>query len=229
MRPFDDLRDALAGAEDVVIGGEVRSDPRRSQRTGTPEIIYAARKSVAQVLSGVAGLIEVNGRVVISHLSAEFEPALRASLPPGLELTMAPGSRSGVVAAADSAPPDTGGRVGVITAGTSDVAAASEAALIAREMGCEIRTSWDVGVAGIHRLVQPLEAMTEWDADVIIVAAGMDGILPTVVSGLVAQPIIGLPVSSGYGFGGEGIGALTTMLQTCSPGLAVVKDRKSVV
>ena len=110
----------------------------------------------------------------------------------------------------------------MISAGTSDIPVAAEAALIAAEMGCAVQTTWDVGVAGIHRLVRPLEAMIEWDADVFIVAAGMDGILPTIVSGLVPQPIIGLPISTGYGFGGDGVGALTTMLQSCSPGLSVV-------
>jgi NCAIR mutase (PurE)-related protein len=93
---------------------------------------------------------------------------------------------------------------------------------MAAEMGCEVRSVWDVGVAGIHRLVNPLEMLTGWDADVFVVAAGMDGVLPTVVCGLVKQPVIGLPVSTGYGFGGEGVGALTTMLQSCAPGLAVV-------
>ena len=109
-----------------------------------------------------------------------------------------------------------------MTAGTSDIPVAAEAALIAREMGCAIQTTWDVGVAGIHRLVRPLEMLIDWDPDVFVVAAGMDGILPTIISGLVPQPVIGLPVSTGYGFGGEGVGALTTMLQTCSPGMAVV-------
>jgi NCAIR mutase (PurE)-related protein len=123
---------------------------------------------------------------------------------------------------ADAQTPQTGGRIAVITAGSSDVPVASEAALIACEMGCEVRSTWDVGVAGIHRLVRPLEQMVTWDADVFIVAAGMDGILPAIVSGLVSQPVIGLPVSTGYGFGGQGVGAMTTMLQTCSPGLAVV-------
>ena len=116
----------------------------------------------------------------------------------------------------------TGGRVAVIRAGTSDIPVAAEAALIAAEMGCEVRTTWDVGVAGIHRLVRPLEAMIEWGPDAFVVSAGMDGILPTIVTGLVRQPVIGLPMSTGYGFGGEGVGALTTMLQSCAPGMSVV-------
>lgn len=94
---------------------------------------------------------------------------------------------------------------------------------MAREMGCEVYPVYDVGVAGLHRLFKPLEHLvTEVDVDVIIVAAGMDGALPSVVSGLVPVPVIGLPISVGYGLGGKGIAALYGMLQTCSPGLAVV-------
>lgn len=118
--------------------------------------------------------------------------------------------------------PATGGRIGIVTAGSSDIPIAAEAALIAREMGCEVHEVRDVGVAGLHRLVRPLERLGELDVHVIIVAAGMDGALPSVVAGLVPVPVIGLPTSVGYGFGGAGVGAMTTMLQSCAPGLVVV-------
>jgi pyridinium-3,5-biscarboxylic acid mononucleotide synthase len=222
MRPFDNLRDALSADGDLDAGQAVRSDPDRMARTGTPEVIYAARKSIEQIVAGIEDLIGHVGRVVISQLQPGAADALRLAIADELLFTLAPGNRAGLVARPDAAAPVSGGRVAVISAGTSDVPVAAEAALIAAEMGCAVRTTWDVGVAGIHRLVRPLEAMTTWDADVFIVAAGMDGILPTVVCGLVPQPVIGLPISSGYGFGGQGIGALTTMLQTCSPGIAVV-------
>ena len=89
-------------------------------------------------------------------------------------------------------------------------------------MGAQVLEGWDVGVAGLHRLVAPLERFFAAGVDVIVVAAGMDGALPSVVAGLVDVPVIGLPTSIGYGFGGAGIGALTTMLQSCAPGLVVV-------
>jgi NCAIR mutase (PurE)-related protein len=89
-------------------------------------------------------------------------------------------------------------------------------------MGCATRAVYDVGVAGLHRLFPPLRGMLEEGVDVIVVAAGMDGALPSVVTGLVNVPVIGLPTSTGYGAGGNGIAALLTMLQSCSPGLAVV-------
>ncbi|HYO29095.1 MAG TPA: AIR carboxylase family protein, partial [Thermomicrobiales bacterium] len=98
----------------------------------------------------------------------------------------------------------------------------AEAALVARETGANVDEAYDVGVAGLHRLVEPLERMVEAGVDVVVVAAGMDGALPSVVAGLVAVPVIGLPTSVGSGFGGGGVGALTTMLQSCAPGLVVV-------
>jgi NCAIR mutase (PurE)-related protein len=97
-----------------------------------------------------------------------------------------------------------------------------EAAAVLHEMGCEMQSAQDVGVAGLHRLVTPLRTMVEFDPDALIVAAGMDGVLPGVISGLVAIPIVALPTSTGYGFGGAGLGAMTTMLQACAPGIAVV-------
>ena len=118
--------------------------------------------------------------------------------------------------------PSTGGRVGIITAGTSDLPVAQQAAVMASEMGCQVKMVSDVGVAGIHRLVEPLSQLLDSDVDVLIVAAGMDGALPSVVAGLVRLPVIGLPTSNGYGLGGRGQAALLSMLQTCSPGLVVV-------
>ena len=110
----------------------------------------------------------------------------------------------------------------MISAGTSDIPVAEEAALMAEEMGCEVTCIYDVGVAGLHRLVAPLRELITRGTDAIIVAAGMDGALPSVVAGLVAVPVIGLPTSIGYGLGGKGVAALLAMLQTCAPGLAVV-------
>jgi pyridinium-3,5-biscarboxylic acid mononucleotide synthase len=222
MRPFDDLRSELEGDGDGLIDQSVRSDHGRVGRTGTPEVIYAARKSIGQVMAGIDSLIGSRGRVVVSQIPPGMVQELREGLSAKQSVAFAPGERSAVVALPGCEPTHTGGRVAVISAGTSDIPVAAEAALIAAEMGCDVHTAWDVGVAGIHRLVRPLETMIGWDADCFVVAAGMDGILPTVVCGLVAQPVIGLPISTGYGFGGEGVGALTTMLQSCSPGLSVV-------
>jgi NCAIR mutase (PurE)-related protein len=119
-------------------------------------------------------------------------------------------------------PEGTGGRIAAIGAGTSDLPVLMEAVAVAREMGTEVMVFHDVGVAALHRLAGPLEAIRRFDPDCVIVAAGMEGALPTVVSGLVAVPVVGLPTSTGYGLGGDGTAALLGMLQSCSPGLSVV-------
>ena len=113
-------------------------------------------------------------------------------------------------------------KIGIITAGTSDMPVAEEAKVIVEQGGCKAITSYDVGVAGIHRLFPQIAKMIEEGVCVIIVCAGMEGALPSVVAGLVDVPIIGVPTSVGYGIGGKGKAALYAMLQSCAPGLAVV-------
>ena len=110
----------------------------------------------------------------------------------------------------------------MITAGTSDIPYAREVEAIAKVVGVESLSFFDVGVAGIHRLIAPLKQILEKDVDVIVVLAGMEGALPTVIASLVDIPVIGVPIPTGYGYGGEGITALSSMLQSCAPGLAVV-------
>jgi hypothetical protein len=113
-----------------------------------------------------------------------------------------------------AAPEKTGGIVAVITAGTSDIRVAEEAKIIAEEMGCTVRSAYDVGAAGIHRLFPALKPLL--DADVFVVCAGREGTLPSVVAGLVDKPVLGVPVSTGYGYMGGGRAALASMLQSCS-------------
>ena len=112
--------------------------------------------------------------------------------------------------------------MGVLTAGTSDIPVAEEAETIAKEMGCETRAYYDVGVAGLHRLFDPLTDLLKWDADVVLVVAGREGALPTVVAGIVDVPVVGVPTSKSYGFGEKGLAALAAMLQSCSLGMSVV-------
>lgn len=118
--------------------------------------------------------------------------------------------------------PPPGGAVGLLTAGTSDIPLAEEVALVARHMGCTVHKAYDVGVAGVHRLIEPLAAMIRADVDVYVVVAGMEGALPSVVAGFVDAPVIGVPAPTGYGLGGDGTAALYAMLQSCSPGLLAV-------
>ena len=115
-----------------------------------------------------------------------------------------------------------GGRIGILTAGTSDIGVAEEAKIVAQEMGCTVYSSYDVGVAGLHRLIEPLKQVVSNDVDVVVVVAGREGALASVVSGLVDVPVIAVPTSNSYGFGEKGVSALMAMLQSCSLGLAVV-------
>jgi len=197
-------------------------DIKRNHRKGVPEVVLAGFKSVEQVLSIAAAFLERSGRAILSRVTDEQYDALVGRYgDEGVEWYRA--SRTAILRQANSVVGQNGGRVGIITAGTSDHAAAEEAAIVCQEMGCAVHLHLDVGVAGLHRLFEPLGALLDHeDVDVIIVAAGMDGALPSVVSGLVDVPVIGLPTSVGYGHAGKGEAALAAMLQTCSPGLAVV-------
>ena len=118
--------------------------------------------------------------------------------------------------------PEPGGCVGLLTAGTSDIPVAEEAAMVITHMGCRVERGYDTGVAGMHRLLEPLTRMIKSGADVLVVVAGMEGALPSVVAGLVDVPVVGVPTSTGYGIGGDGTAALYSILQSCSPGLVAV-------
>lgn len=197
-------------------------DLERHDRIVVPEVILAETKSEQHALEIAAAFLERTGRAILSRVPDPLYQALVARY--GDQLAWHPASRMAIIRApGHDAPPPTGGCVGIITAGTSDRPAAEEAALVLREMGCAVTTAYDVGVAGLHRLFKPLRhLLAEAQVDAIIVAAGMDGALPSVVSGLVDVPVIGLPTSVGYGMGGRGEAALLTMLQSCAPGLSVV-------
>jgi hypothetical protein len=202
----------------------------RYDRKGIPEVILADRKTVEQSLAIARAFLERTGRAIMSRVGPELEARVREEFEGTAEMEWRPGCRCAVLRATgaaarprEAAPARTGGRVGILTAGTSDIPAADEAAMIVREMGCEVFAVNDLGVAGLHRLGEPLrEMLEERDVDVLVVAAGMDGALPSVVAGLATVPVVGLPTSVGYGHGGGGEAALSAMLQSGSPGLCVV-------
>lgn len=213
-------------AQDTTVGSsasdvETRPDRGREQRKGAPEVIFGETKEIAQIISMAQGLLAATGRAIISRVPSEAISPLREAFH-AYTVRMQNSSRSMVIYSPEYVRRSTGGHIGVISAGTSDIPVAQEAALIAEEMGCRVTCIYDVGVAGLHRLIAPLSDLLSDRVDVIIVAAGMDGALPSVVAGLVPVPVIGLPTSIGYGLGGKGVAALLSMLQTCAPGLSVV-------
>jgi NCAIR mutase (PurE)-related protein len=196
-------------------------DLLRQQRTGMPEVIYAESKTSTQTITIAERILQHNHRVLVSRANNETVAALVAQFNEHL-IIRGTADRIITIANTNSRIPDLGGHVGIIAAGTSDLPAADEAAAICTELGCVVHRVTDVGVAGLHRLFEPLRQLFEIPVDVIIVAAGMDGALPSVVTGLVDVPVIGLPTAVGYGYGGQGLAAMGTMLQSCAPGISVV-------
>jgi NCAIR mutase (PurE)-related protein len=217
----DDLLRALEGFIELPPSEHARLDLHRAQRKGVPEVVMAAGKRPETVVQIVHAFLEVNGRALVSRVGSDHLKYLQDEFI-DFEIQFFESSRVVVVRRQGQEVPNTGGRIGIITAGTSDIPVAEEARIVAEEMGCQVTMAYDVGVAGIHRLFQPLREMLRARVDVIVVAAGMDGALPSVVAGLVDVPVIGLPTCIGYGIGGKGVAALLSMLQTCSPGLVVV-------
>jgi len=208
---------------DFVEPGFVRPDFDRARRKGVPEVILAEGKTTEHAVEIARMFLERKGRAILSRVSPELEARLRSDFDDGVELEWYATARAAVLRTPNAKMPRTGGRVGILTAGTSDVPAAEEAVMLCQEMGCEVYATFDVGVAGLHRLFGPLyQMLDEHLVDVLVVAAGMDGALPSVVSGLSDVPVIGLPTSVGYGMGGNGVAALYSMLQSCAPGMAVV-------
>jgi NCAIR mutase (PurE)-related protein len=226
--PLQDLREALAAAgEHGSAPHLVHLDLNREARTGVPEIIQAQGKDTPTVLAIVQTLLDERGCAILSLTRPILVREIRTYFA-DYRLEDYHRARMAVVSRPDYLPRRTGGRVGIITAGTSDAPYAEQARIIADEMGCETSVIYDVGVAGLHRLVAPLHRLLEEDVHAIVVAAGMDGALPSVIAGLVDVPVIGLPTSTGYGVGGRGLAALLSMLQTCSPGLTVVNVNNGI-
>jgi len=199
-----------------------RFDAAREDRTGIPEGIIADGKTDAEVAALALTAVETTGRALVTRAGELTASAVREALAAERPAAaVGHDSRAGTLVAHDPEfeRPDVDATVGVVTAGTSDAVPAGEAAVVAREMGATVDRVDDVGVAGIHRLFDALDDLRA--ADVLVVAAGREGALPTVVAGLVDAPVIGLPVSTGYGHGGDGEAALLGMLQSCTP-LSVV-------
>jgi NCAIR mutase (PurE)-related protein len=206
------------------INNEVRMDSGRSVRKGVPEIIFTENKSPDMVLQIVTTLMESNEAILLSRVLDKHLSLLKDSLENKFNFIIPTNHEPYTVTITKKSYTlkRSSSKIGILTAGSSDIPIAEEAAAIARLMGVEVISFHDVGVAGVHRLFEPLKDLMEKKVKCIVVAAGMEGALPTVVSGLVDIPVIGVPTSIGYGYGGKGEGALMTMLQSCSPGLVVV-------
>ncbi len=191
-----------------------RFDATREQRAGVPEAILADGKTAAEVADLAVTAVETTGRAIVTRLDDTAATAVSRSLDDAVTVQWSERSDWLVATAPDFERPDIPATVGVVTGGTSDRVPAGEAAVIVREMGASVARIDDVGVASLARTVDAVSRLR--DQDVLVVAAGREGALPTVVAGLVDTPVIGLPVSTGYGHGGTGEAALSGMLQSCT-------------
>jgi len=212
----------LTGYASVDAG---RFDAAREQRRGVPEAILADGKMADEIAELAETAVATAGRAIVTRIDdgAANTVAKRLSADvPDATVRWDDRAQTLVAHAPEFEPPRLDSTVGIVTGGTSDAEAAGEAATIASEMGARVDLVEDVGVAGIARVLDRIERLRE--SDVLIVAAGREGALPTVVAGLVDVPVIGLPVSSGYGLGGEGEAALAGMLQSCTVISAVNVD-----
>jgi len=195
--------------------GYARIDHHREVRTGYPEIVYCAGKTVGQVAEIFNVMAQKENNVIGTRASDEMYNAVKEIIPEALYY-----SEARIISVRKKEPPVPEKAIAVITAGTSDIPVAEEAAVTAELLGNKIIRIYDAGVAGIHRLVDKLPEIRK--CAVIIVIAGMEGALASVVGGLVDKPVIAVPTSVGYGASFGGISALLAMLTSCSAGVTVV-------
>ncbi|MCL2608116.1 MAG: nickel pincer cofactor biosynthesis protein LarB [Methanomassiliicoccaceae archaeon] len=200
------------------VNGHTVFDHGRKMRKDIPEVVYALAKT-PKMVADVAKRIPKGKFLLISRASKEHYDAVVSAVTEN-EVTYHEDASMISVGKPDGN--EKRGLIGILTAGSSDIRVAEEAKLMAESMGCKCVTSYDIGVAGVHRVLEPMKDMLNDNVDVIIVVAGMEGALPSLVASLSSVPVIGVPASTGYGYGGNGEAALMSMLQTCSPGLAVV-------
>jgi pyridinium-3,5-biscarboxylic acid mononucleotide synthase len=207
---LNDLRDLPFEDVDVAV-----LDHHRSLRTGVPEVVYGLHKTPAQIAVIVERMVARDGRAFVTRASDDAVAAVQAQFPQAHYYEAAHLIAVGEFPAAQS-----DRFVAVVTAGTSDLPVAEEAALTLEWLGTRVERIYDVGVAGVHRLLSKRELL--WQASAVVAIAGMEGALATVVGGLVSCPTIAVPTSVGYGVSFNGLAALLAMLNSCAPGVSVV-------
>jgi NCAIR mutase (PurE)-related protein len=203
------------------IGSIAQIDTGRKNRKGIPEIILGERKQLLDLKKIIKKTLSKNNEVLVSRIKKkdyskilEFSKKNKYKIKKGKNTTALLIYKKNIK--------KTGGKVGIIAAGTSDVGVGEEARLVCESMNCDCLCSYDVGIAGLHRIFPVLKQFVESEVDIIIVVAGMEGALGSIVSSIADGPVIGVPTSIGYGYGEKGVAALASMLQSCSLGLTVV-------
>ena len=197
--------------------GFAKLDTARELRQGLPEIVLCEGKSpeqITKIMRELAAALKQPHLVIATRANADIYKAVQK------ELKEAQFHEQAGIISLGKPREKRGGKILVLTAGTSDIKVAEEAAVMAELLGNEVEREYDVGAAGLHRLIAQLDKLMA--ANVLIVVAGMDGVLPSIVGGLVERPVIAVPTSVGYGANFKGLSALLTMLNSCAPGIAVV-------
>ena len=212
---------------ELLENGLAKLDVSREFRKGVPEVIFAEHKEYKDLVQIVLTELNVKGHVILSRIRRKDLPKICNVLRGHEKIELEVGKRSTTLLATNTSiqlhrVKKKQPRIGILTAGTADVGVAEEARLVAKAMGCEVIVNYDVGIAGIHRLFPAILNMIKENVIVMIVVAGMEGALASVVSSIVDVPVIGVPTSVGYGFGSRGLAAFSSMLQSCAFGLAVV-------
>jgi len=197
-----------------------KMDLGRKMRRGIPEVIFAERKELSDLKRIILVTTSKTDSVLVSRINKDYYKKI-LSFSRKNKLKTKTG-RNNTTLLFFKKLDMTRGKVGILTAGTSDIGVAEEARLTCEAMGCQCICSYDVGIAGIHRLFPILKRLIREEVDAIIVVAGMEGALASIVSSLVDIPVIGVPSSVGYGYGQKGVAALASMLQSCTLGLSVV-------
>lgn len=209
--------EAAAWLDDVPVlhRDDVQPDVGREARTGQPEVIYGPGKTPAQVVAVARALVRAEVRpILLTRATEAHARAVREEIPEAVHH-----ERAGLVVIRSS-DQDPDRRIAVVSAGTSDLPVAEEAALVAEAFGLQVDRVVDVGVAGLHRVLAQVPTLER--ADCVIVVAGMEGALPSVVAGLIPAPVVAVPTSVGYGASFGGLAALLGMLSSCVPGVVTV-------
>jgi hypothetical protein len=196
-------------------------DTGRKIRNGVPEVILAEKKQLSEIKKIIVKVLTKTDLVLVSRIQKNhFEKIIQYCKNNKLKIKKGKNTRTLLIH--QKIIKKTGGKIGIITAGTSDISVAEEARLMCEAMNCECITSYDIGIAGLHRTFPILKEFIKSEVNIIIVVAGMEGALASIVSSTVNVPVIGVPTSVGYGYGEKGVAALASMLQSCSLGLSVV-------
>lgn len=219
-----DEAENLIKANNILEFDEIaKMDIKRNERAGFPEAVFSQSKDYEDLLLIIKKYLkEKDDDLIITRLSHERYERILNDLGENSFIFDYNRRAQILIVRKEITKKDPIAKIGIITAGTSDINVAEEARVIVEEGGCEAITSYDIGVAGIHRLFPQIAHMVKEGVNVFIVCAGMEGALPSVVAGLVDVPVIGVPTSVGYGVGEGGRVALDAMLQSCAPGIAVV-------